>query len=155
MINQQYSYYDKLADKELQFQKKLLYFKYNNDLYNTKDKIEEKNGVIERDYLYNMSLIIKERAKDRLKPDVEENLIDLELLKDSFGTKQNKISLKMKSAMSTVINKYINEKRARSKKENLVNVGRIQKGNKKKLVYLDNSINGIDYSISQIKALLK
>ena len=150
-----YSYYDKLADKELQFQKKLLYFKYNNDLYNTKDKIEEKNGVIERDYLYNMSLIIKERAKDRLKPDVEENLIDLELLKDSFGTKQNKISLKMKSAMSTVINKYINEKRARSKKENLVNVGRIQKGNKKKLVYLDNSINGIDYSISQIKALLK
>ena len=150
-----YSYYDKLADKELKFQKKLLYFRYNNNLYNSKNSIEEKNGIIEKDYLDNMSLIIKERAKNKLKPETEENLIDFELLKDSFGLKQNIISLKIRDAMSSVINKYINEKRARSKKENLVNIERIQKNNKKKLSYLDNSINSIEYNLSQIKLLLK
>ena len=61
----------------------------------------------------------------------------------------------MKSAMTSVINKYISMKSSRSIKENLVNVGRIQQNNKRKLLYLDNSINSIDYSISNIKKLLK
>ena len=150
-----YFYYDKLSDKEIKFQKELLYYKYNNSLYNSNNSIEEKNGIISKDNLDKCSLIINEKAKEKVQSTVKENLIDLDLLKDTFGKKQNKISLKMKSAMSSVINKYINEKKSRVKKEHLINVEGIQKNNKKKLLLLGNCINSINYNISEIKNLLK
>ena len=108
---------------------------------------------LEKDGLANISLIISEKAKENAIN--KENLINIDLIKDAFEDKQNKMSLKMKSAMSIVINRYINMKTSRSKKENLVNVERIQQNNKKKLLYLDNFINSIDYNISSIKKLLK
>ena len=148
-----YFYYDKLSQKELKFQKQFLYLKHNNSIYSEKNSVEEKNGIIEKDDLANISLIISEKAKENAIN--KENLMDIELIKDSFGAKQNKMSLKMKSAMASVINKYISMKSSRSIKENSVNVGRIQQNNKRKLLYLDNSINSIDYSISNIKKLLK
>ena len=148
-----YFYYDKLSQKELKFQKQFLFLKHNNSIYSEKNSVEEKNGIIEKDDLANISLIISEKAKENAIN--KENLMDIELIKDSFGAKQNKMSLKMKSAMASVINKYISMKSSRSIKENSVNVGRIQQNNKRKLLYLDNSINSIDYSISNIKKLLK
>ena len=149
-----YSYYDKLSERELKFQKDLLYFKSNNTLYNTKSKLEEKNGIIGKDDLSNISLIVKERAKEKAKPVVEENLIDIDLLKGSFGPRQNKISLKMKSAMSSVITNYINERKNQTEKERLVNNKKIKKDNEKKLFYLDDSINNINNNISKIKYLI-
>ena len=148
-----YFYYDKLSQKELKFQKQFLFLKHNNSIYSEKNSVEEKNGIIEKDDLANISLIISEKAKENAIN--KENLMVIELIKDSFGAKQNKMSLKMKSAMASVINKYISMKSSRSIKENSVNVGRIQQNNKRKLLYLDNSINSIDYSISNIKKLLK
>jgi hypothetical protein len=150
-----YSYYDKLSERELKFQKDLLYFKSNNTLYNTKSKLEEKNGIIGKDDLSNISLIVKERAKEKAKPVVEENLIDIDLLKDSFGTKQNKVSLKMKSAMSSVISKYINERKSLTEKENLLKIVKIKKNNEKKLLFLDNSINIINKNISKVKYIMR
>jgi len=150
---QKYFYYDKLSQKELKFQKQFLFLKHNNSIYNEKNSVEEKNGIIEKDDLANISLIISEKAKENTTN--KENLMEIELIKDSFGAKQNKMSLKMKSAMTSVINKYISMKSSRSINENKVNVGRIQQNNKRKLLYLDNNIHSIDYSISNIKKLLK
>ena len=149
-----YSYYDKLSEKELKFQKELLYFKSGNTLYNTRSKIEEKNGILGKDDLANISLIVNERAKEKAKPVIEENLIDIDLLKGSFGTRQNKITMKMKSAMSSVIKDYINERKNQTEKEKLVNKNKIKKDNEKKLFYLDDSINNINNEISKIKYLV-
>ena len=147
-----YAYYDKLSDKELKFQKEILHFKYNNTLYNKTRTIEEKDGIIGKDDLANISLIIKEKAE--AKPIITKNLIDINLLKDSFGTKQNQISLKMKSAMSSVINKYISERKSRMNKQNLIDTDRIKKLNVKKILILDNSIRNINNNISRMKFFL-
>ena len=144
-----YAYYDKLSDKELKFQKEILHFKYNNTLYNKTRTIEEKNGIIGKDDLANISLIINEKAK--AKPVVDKNVIQLNLIKDSFGTKQNQISMKMKSAMSSVISKYISERKSRVNKQSLIDSDRIKKLNVKELLILDNSIRNINNNISQMK----
>ena len=144
-----YAYYDKLSDKELKFQKEILHFKYNNTLYNKTRTIEEKNGIIGKDDLANISLIINEKAK--AKPVVDKNVIQLNLIKDSFGTKQNQISMKMKSAMSSVISKYISERKSRVNKQSLIDSDRIKKLNVKELLILDNSIRNINNNILQMK----
>ena len=144
-----YAYYDKLSDRELKFQKAILHFKYNNTLYNKTRTIEEKNGIIGKDDLANISLIINEKAK--AKPIVDKNVIQLNLIKDSFGTKQNQISMKMKSAMSSVISKYISERKSRVNKQSLIDSDRIKKLNVKELLILDNSIRNINNNISQMK----
>ena len=144
-----YAYYDKLSDKELKFQKEILHFKYNNTLYNKTRTIEEKDGIIGKDDLANISLIINEKAK--AKPVVDKNVIQLNLIKDSFGTKQNQISMKMKSAMSSVISKYISERKSRVNKQSLIDSDRIKKLNVKELLILDNSIRNINNNISQMK----
>ena len=148
-----YSYYDKLADKELKFQKDMLYFKYNNTLYNKNKTIEEKNGIIGEDDIANISLILNERAK--AKPIIDEkNLMEINLIKSSFGSKQNQFSVKMKTAMSSVISKYISERKSRFDKRNLVQPEKIRKLNEKKILILDNTIKDIDYNISQMKYLV-
>ena len=150
-----YSYYDRLSDKELKYQKELLYIKSDNNLYNSRNNTEEKNGILGKDDLINISLIVNERAKDKAKSLKEDNLIDINLLKDSFGTKQNKISVKMKSAMSSVISKYIKERKSHTEKENLLKIVKIKKNNEKKLLNLDYSINIINNNISKIKYLMR
>ena len=150
-----YSYYDKLSDKELKYQKELLYLKSDNNLYNSRNNTEEKNGILDKGDLINLSLIVNERAKEKAKISTEENLIDIDLLKDSFGTKQNKVSLKMKSAMSSVISKYINERKSLTEKENLLKIVKIKTNNEKKLLYLDNSINIINKNISKVKYFMR
>ena len=133
---------------------KLLYLKSDNNLYNSRNNTEEKNGILDKGDLINLSLIVNERAKEKAKISTEENLIDIDLLKGSFGTRQNKITMKMKSAMSSVIKDYINERKKQTEKEKLVNKNKIKKDNEKKLFYLDDSINNINNEISKIKYLV-
>ena len=147
-----YFHYDKLSDKELKFQKQLLYCKFNNSLYNKNRTIEDKDGIIGTDEIANASIIINEKAK--YKPIIEKNSIDLNLLKGSFGSKQNKISLKMKSAMSSVISKYISERKSRIGQQNLFDNNKIKKINEKKLLILDNSIKNINNNMSNVKSYL-
>ena len=147
-----YSYYDKLADKELKFQKKILYFKYNNTLYNNKRTIEENNGILGKDDLAKISLIINEES--RVKPFNEEK-IEINLIKDSFGPKQNQISLKMKSAMSSVISKYINERKSKQGKQKLLDPSKIKTINEKKILSLIDSITDITNNMSRIKHLVE
>ena len=146
-----YSYYDKLSDKELKLQKQILYFKQNNTLYNQKKTVEEKNGIIGKDDIANISLIMHENAK--VKPIVDEKIIELNLLKESFTSKENTMSVKMKSAMSKVINKYINERKKLISKQKIVNSDEIKAINDKNLLQLNFSIKNINNSISHIKFL--
>ena len=146
-----YSYYDKLSDKELKLQKQILYFKHNNTLYNQRKTVEEKDGIITKDDIANISLIINENSK--VKPVVDEKMIELNLIKESLTSKNNSMSVKMKSAMSKVINKYIEERKKLMKKQKIVNTEEIKAINDKNLLQLNFSIKNINNSISHIKFL--
>ena len=146
-----YSYYDKLFDKELKLQKQILYFKHNNTLYNQKKTVEDKEGIIGKDDIANISLIIHENAK--VKPIVDEKMIELNLLKESFTSKDNKMSVKMKHAMSKVINKYIKERKKLISKQKIVDSDEIRQINEKNLLQLNFSIKNINNNISHVKFL--
>ena len=146
-----YFYYDKLSKKELKFQKQFLNFKFSNTLYNKNRTIDEKDGLMGKDELENIGLIVNENA--RVRPVIKEN-IDINLLKDTFGSKQNKISLGMKSAMSSVINKYIHERNNRLSRQNLVNPEHIKSINEKSIFDLDKYIKNINNYISEIDSLI-
>ena len=146
-----YSYYDKLFDKELKLQKQILYFKHNNTLYNQKKTVEDKDGIIGKDDIANISLIIHENAK--VKPIVDEKMIELNLLKESFTSKENKMSVKMKHAMSKVINKYIKERKKLISKQKIVDSDEIRQINEKNLLQLNFSIKNINNNISHVKFL--
>ena len=146
-----YAYYDKLSTKELKFQKQILYFKDINTLYNKTRTIEEKNGIIGKDDIANISLIINENSK--VKPIVDTNLIEINLLKDSFASKKNKMSVKMKSAMSKVISRYINERKYHISQQKIINSDEIKEKNEKKLLHLNYSIKNINSNIMKIKFL--
>ena len=146
-----YDYYDKQSVKELKFQKLILYFKNNNTLYNNKRTVEEKNGIIGKDDIANISLIINENAK--VKPIVDEKMMELNLLKESFSSKENKMSGKMKSAMSKVINKYIRERKKHISKQKIIDSDEIKEINEKNLLQLNFSIKNINNNISHIKFL--
>ena len=152
-----FSYYDTLSDKELKFQKDYLYYKNNNSLYQAKNSIETKDGIIGKYDLDNISLIVDDRAKEKAKLIDDNNILDIRLIKNSFTTKQNKFTLSMKHAMSSVINKYINQKKSRSREEkkSFVNLEGIRNNNEKKLLYLNHSVNNINHSISKLEKLIK
>ena len=151
---EKYSYYDKLSSKELKFQKQILYFKRNNSLYNRNKSIEENNGIITKDDIIRLSLIINDFVKEG--PNREEKIRkikELNLLKESFSSKENKMTMKMKSAMSRVINKYILERRKFQSKQNNVDLGEIRKINEKKLSQINSYIKNINNNISKIQIL--
>ena len=146
-----YDYYERQSIKELKLQKQILYFKNNNTLYNNKRSVDEKNGIIGKDDIANISLIINENAK--VKPIVDEKMIELNLLKESFSSKENKMSIKMKSAMSKVINKYIRERKKHVSKQKIIDPDGIKEINEKNLLQLNYSIKNINNNISHIKIL--
>ena len=61
------------------------------------------------------------------------------------------MSIKMKSAMSKVISKYINERRKRLSQIKLINSDEIKEINEKKILNLDYSIKNINNNIMNIK----
>ena len=151
---EKYSYYDKLSSKELKLQKQILYFKRNNSLYNRNKSIEENNGIITKDDIIRLSLIINDFVKEG--PNREEKIRkikELNLLKESFSSKENKMTIKMKSAMSRVINKYILERRKFQSKQNNVDLDEIRKINEKKLSQINSYIKNINNNISKIQIL--
>ena len=151
---EKYSYYDKLSSKELKLQKQILYFKRNNSLYNRNKSIEENNGIITKDDIIRLSLIINDFVKEG--PNREEKIRkikELNLLKESFSSKENKMTMKMKSAMSRVINKYILERRKFQSKQNNVDLDEIRKINEKKLSQINSYIKNINNNISKIQFL--
>jgi len=150
-----YSYYENLSNKELKLQKALLDFRNNNSLYNPKKASKDKEGkIITKEEIINKFLIINEDVKENTNVVVKDE--ELEMLKDSFvyGDK-NKISIKMKSAMSKVINKYILERKKKAEKKNvkILNNEEIKQINEKNILQLNYSIKNINNNISHIRQL--
>ena len=148
-----YSYYDKLSTKELEFHKQILHFKENNTLYNEKRTVEEKHGLIGKDDIMNISLIINENAKENAL--ANDNLNEINLLKDSFSSKENRMSIKMKSAMSKVINSYLLGRKKQVTKVKYINSDEAKEINEKKLIHLDYSIKNINNHMMNIKFLTR
>ena len=63
------------------------------------------------------------------------------------------MSVKMKSAMSKVINKYISERKKLMSKQKIVDSEEIKEKNEKSLLQLNFSIKNINTNISHIKFL--
>ena len=147
-----YSYYSKLSDKELKLQKAFLDFRFNNTLYNPKRTLEENDAkIMTKEDIITKFVVINENVKENIKVKDEE----LEMLKDSFISGENKMSGKMKSAMSKVINKYILERKKKNAKKacKILNIEEIKQHNEKNLLELNYSIKNINNSISHIRIL--
>ena len=150
-----YSYYETLSNKELKLQKALLTFRNNNTLYNAKKNLEEDDDkIITKEEIINRFLVINEGVREKTKKLEKDN--ELEMLKESFVSgDETKISAKMKSAMSKVINKYILERKKQNEKKHikLLNNEEIKQINEKNLLDLNYSIKNINNNISHIKEL--
>jgi hypothetical protein len=148
---QKYSYYQNLSNKELKLQKTILDFRNHNTLYNPKRALDEIDSkVITKEEIINKFLIINEGVKDKENAIINE---ELDLLKDSFSS-NNKISVKVKSAMSKVIKKYISEKKKKAKKNiKILSNEEIKQFNEKNLLELNFSIKNINTQIYKIKQI--
>jgi hypothetical protein len=149
---QKYSYYQDLSNKELKLQKAILDFRNHNTLYNPKRALDEIDSkVITKEEIINKFLIINEGVKDKENVVVKDE--EIEILKDSFFA-DNKISVKMKSAMSKVIKKYISEKKKKAKKNvKILSNEEIKQFNEKNLLELNFSIRNINSQISKIRQI--
>ena len=151
-----YSYYEKLSNKEIKLQKALLDFRNNNTLYNPKRTLEDKEAkVITKEDIIDKFNVIREKVKENTKVVVKDE--ELELLKDSFiSGDDNKISVKMKSAMSKVISQYIKERKKINAKKNykMMNSDQIKQINEKNILELNYSIKNINSNISHIRILV-
>ena len=150
-----YSYYEKLSDKEIKLQKALLDFRNNNTLYNSRRILEDKEAkVITKEDIIDKFNVIREKVKENTKVVVKDE--ELEMLKDSFiSGDENKISVKMKSAMSKVISQYIKERKKINAKKNykMMNNDEIKQINEKNILELNYSIKNINNNISHIRIL--
>ena len=150
-----YSYYEKLSNKEINLQKALLDFRNNNTLYNSKTALDNKEGkVLTKEKIIEKFNVIRENVKENTKVIVKDE--ELELLKDSFISGDNtKMSVKMKSAMSKVISKYIKERKKILAKKNckIMNSNEIKQINEKNILELNYTIKNINSNISHIRIL--
>ena len=150
-----YSYYEKLSNKEIKLQKALLDFRNNNTLYNSRRILEDKEAkVITKEDIIDKFNVIREKVKENTKVVVKDE--ELEMLKDSFiSGDENKISVKMKSAMSKVISQYIKERKKINAKKNykMMNNDEIKQINEKNILELNYSIKNINNNISHIRIL--
>ena len=150
-----YFYYDKLSDKELKLQKSFLDFRNNNTLYNAKRPLEDKEyKIMTKNDVIKKFKVIKEEVNANNKVVTKDD--ELEMIKDSFTSgDNNKISVKMKSAMSKVINKYILERKKKNAKKNfkMLNDEEIKQLNEKNILELNYTIKNINNNLSHIKEL--
>ena len=94
--------------------------------------------------------MINDEVKEKTNVVVKEENYDM--IKDLFVKGENKMTGKMKSAMSKVINKYINDRKIKANKTiKLFNVEKIKLINEKNLLELNYSIKNINNSITHIK----
>ena len=150
-----YSYYENLSNRELKMQKALLDFRSNNTLYNSKKKIENnENEILKKDQIINKFNFINESVKNKFK--IADKNEEIQLIKDSFFSGDNsKLSEKMTSAMSRVINKYILESKKKNakKKFKIMNKEEIKQLNEKNLLELNFSIKALKNNIFNIRKL--
>ena len=150
-----YSYYEKLSNKELNLQKAFLDFRNNNTLYNPKRPLESSESkVLTKDDIIHKFMAIKEEvnSKNKIVPKDDE----LEMIKDSFISGDNsKMGVKMKSAMSKVISKYILERKKKNAKKNfkMLNDEEIKQINEKNILELNYTIKNINSNMSHIREL--
>jgi hypothetical protein len=146
-----YSYYENLSNKEIKLQKTILDFRNYNSLYKAKKDYEDKDAkVITKDDIIKKFLVINDEVKEKTNVVVKDE--NFEMIKDSFGKGENKMSGKMKSAMSKIINKYINDRKIKAnKKIKLLNNEEIKQINEKNLLELDCFIKNINNNITYIR----
>ena len=146
-----YSYYENLSNREIKLQKAILDFRNNNTLYKAKKDYEDKDAkVITKDDIIKKFLVINDEVKEKTNVVVKDE--NLEMIKDSFGKGENKMSGKMKSAMSKVINKYITDRKIKAnRKVKILNEEEIKQINEKNLLELNYSIKNINSNITHIK----
>ena len=150
-----YAYYENLSNKEIKLQKAFLDFRGSNTLYHMRRASEEKeNKVITKEEINNKFLVINEAVKENTKVIVKDE--ELEMLKETFASgDDNKIGVKMKSAMSKVIHKYILERKKKQQKKNtkILNVDEIKHNNEKNILELNYTIKNINNSITHVRHL--
>ncbi len=146
-----YSYYENLSNREIKLQKAILDFRNNNTLYKAKKDYEDKDAkVITKEDIIQKFLVINDEVKEKTNVVVKDE--NLEMIKDSFGKGENKMSGKMKSAMSKVINKYITDRKIKAnRKVKILNEEEIKQINEKNLLELNYSIKNINSNITHIK----
>ena len=146
-----YSYYENLSNREIKLQKTILDFRNNNSLYKAKKDYEDKDAkVITKEDIIQKFLVINDEVKEKTKVVIKDE--NLEMIKDSFGKGENKMSGKMKSAMSKVINKYITDRKIKAnKKIKILNEEEIKQINEKNLLELNYSIKNINSNITHIR----
>ena len=145
-----YSYYEKLSNKELKLQKVLLDFRNNNSLYSSKKALEDNDSkIITKEEIINKFLMIDEEVKEKEKKNNMVKDEDLKML-NSFVLGISK----MKSAMSRVINRYIQEKEKNAKNNmKILTKEEIKQNNEKNLLELNYSIKNIKNNISRIRQI--
>ena len=146
-----YSYYENLSNREIKLQKAILDFRNNNSLYKAKKEYEDLDTkIITKEDIIKKFLVINDEVKEKTNVVVKEENYDM--IKDLFVKGENKMTGKMKSAMSKVINKYINDRKVKANKTiKLFNVEKIKLINEKNLLELNYSIKNINNSITHIK----
>ena len=146
-----YSYYENLSNREIKLQKAILDFRNNNSLYKAKKENEDLDTkIITKEDIIQKFLVINDEVKEKTNVVVKEENYDM--IKDLFVKGENKMTGKMKSAMSKVINKYINDRKIKANKTiKLFNVEKIKLINEKNLLELNYSIKNINNSITHIK----
>ena len=151
----EYIYFDKLTNKELNFQKQFLESKNNNSKMYFKDYDTElsNNGKISREEIFNSFLILNNNVMSRysnydklLKRDKSKS----KLVGNVFKSVTNKMKegKEVKSAMRKVLDRYINEQKRNKKnmnKRNMISVKEINKNNEFSIMKLNDNIEEIKY----------
>lgn len=145
-----YSYYQNLSNKELKLHKAILDLRNNNILYNPRKTLEENDiRLITKEEIMNKFLMINEQVKE--KENVVKKDEGLQKIKDTFGSGENEMTSKMRSAMSKVISQYILERKKKGKKIiKILNDEQIKQINEKNILELNYSIKNINNKLSQI-----
>ena len=151
----EYVYFEKLTDKELDFQKQFLESKNNNAKMFFKGFSNElqNNGTISRDDIYNSFLYLNNNAVSKIRNFDKEmkNEIELKNKPKIIGNVFKSVSNKMKegkeikNAMMKVLDRYIKKKKKIHTHRTIINREEIKKKNEKSLMKLNDSINEINF----------
>ena len=149
-----YAYYETLSNKEIKMQKAFLDFRGNNSLYNSKKFLDDKeNRLITTEEINNKFLAISEAVKENTKVIVKDD--EFEMIKDTFSSgEDSKVGIKVRSAMSKVINKYILERKKKLiKKKIILDSEEVKLANEKNILELNYAIKNINNNISNVRSL--
>ena len=148
----QYIYFEKLTNKELDFQKQFLESKNNNSkmYFKSFDTELQNNGRISRDEIYNSFLILNNNAVNNNRNYEKEKEIKNKpkLIGNVFKSVTNKMKegKEVKNALMKVLEKYKKERQKNNEKKNktLINIEEINKRNEYSIMKLNDNIKEIN-----------